>query len=322
MALREEKLALGRENLPPEQSTQSNLARSETSGFTRADLYLLLCVSIWGFNVPLVKLVEGYLGPLAISILRFGIAGLIFLVLTWATEHTLAIKWQHLGLIVACALSGIALNQVFFVYALENTTSSEVSLLMASTATFATLTAWLLGFDKIRRNFWFSLPVSVSGVALIVLTQPGVKLGGTWFGVVLALCMAASWAVYTVLLRPLMQYYSAIKISAYVSLIGIVALLPFSINQLDPQKFAAVPAGDWIILLFCTLGAVVFTNILWYTGIKRLGSARTAFYSYFQPFVGVVAAWLILGESLVIWQLIGGVLIVLGLLIYRRKPKV
>jgi drug/metabolite transporter (DMT)-like permease len=288
-----------------------------TTGFSKADLYLFLCVSIWGFNVPLIKLVLNYLDPLVISMLRFGVAGLVFLVLAWGRERSLAIQWRHLGLIVACAVSGIALNQIFFVYALSNTTSSEVSLLMASTPTFATLTAALLGFERIKRNFWFSLPVSVSGVALIVLLAPGAHLSGSWLGDVLALCTSASWAVYTVLLRPLMQYYSILKISAYVSLIGVVALLPFGYSQIDLAKFQAMPLSTWLVLLFCTFGAVVFTNILWYTGVKRLGSARTAFYSYFQPFVGVVAASLLLQERLVIWQPVGGVLIIGGLLIYR-----
>ena len=291
----------------------------DTQGFTQADLFLLLCVSIWGFNVPLVKVVLNYLDPLAVSVIRFGIAGVIFAVITLFRERSLAIQWRHLGLIVTCAMFGIALNQIFFVYALKNTTSSEVSLLMSCTATFAALVSWVLGYGKIGRSFWLSLPISFCGVALIVLTAPGARLSGSWLGDGLAIFMAATWATYTVLLRPLMQFYSITKISAYVSLIGVAAMLPFSFEQLDGAKLAAVPSDKWLILVFCTLGAVVFTNVLWYTGIKRLGASRTAFYGYFQPFIGVVAAFLILHEGLVIWQILGGVLIIAGLLIYRLK---
>lgn len=323
MAFREEKLALGRGNLPLEPVLAATpdkiIGANSSNGFTRADFYLLLCVSLWGFNVPLVKVILNYLDPLVISLIRFGVAGLIFAVMTWGRERSLKVQWKHLGLICACALSGITLNQVFFVYALKNSPSSEVSLLMSSTATFATIAAWLLGQDKIRRNFWYSLPVSVSGVALIVLTAPGAHLNDSWLGVVLALGMAASWATYTVLLRPLMKYYSIIKISAYVSLIGSVALLPFGYGQFDAAKLMAMPGEAWFYLAFCTLIAVVLTNILWYTGVKRLGAARTAFYSYFQPFVGVLAAFLILQEGVVLWQSLGCILIIAGLIIYRRK---
>lgn len=321
MAIRKEKFVpmRGLISVEPALSKKIIADTDGSQGFTRADLYLFLCVSIWGFNVPLIKLVLNYLDPLAISTLRFGVAGIIFAAMTWARERSLGIQWKHLGLIIACALAGITLNQIFFIYALKNTTSSEVSLLMTSTATFAVLVAWVLGQEKIKRNFWYSLPVSVSGVALIVLTASGARLSGSWLGDGLGLCTAASWATYTVLLRPLMNHYSITKISAYVSLIGVIALLPFDYNQFDPAKFAAVPSNIWLILAFCTLGAVLFTNILWYTGIKRLGSSRTAFYGYFQPFVGVVAAFLILQESLVIWQLLGGILIIAGLLIYRLR---
>lgn len=287
--------------------------------FQIADLMVLACVTMWAFNVPLIKGILQYMQPLETSLIRFGAAGIIFAVYVKLREGSLKIRWQHVPLMVGAALMGIFLNQVLFVYALSNTTSSEVSLLMAATPSFATIFAWLMGQEKIRLNYWLSLPLAVAGVGLIILTAPGAKLGGNLAGDGLAILTAASWAAYTAMIRPLMKHYSASLISVYVSLIGSAALFPFAFGQLDFGKMSLMPTGAWLALVYSTLGAVVITNLLWFTGVKELGAPRTAFYAYLQPFVGVFAAALILGETIVPWQIAGGLFIVGSMIIYRVK---
>jgi drug/metabolite transporter (DMT)-like permease len=300
----------------------SAAVESHPDGLTFADLMLFICVAIWAFNVPLIKNILSYLSPLSTSIIRFGVAGLVLLAIVWFKERSLKIEWRHLPLMLLCSAMGIFLNQVFFVYALSNTSSSEVSLLMGLTPTFAVLGAWVFGHEKANANFWRSLPISFAGVILIVLTAPNAHLSGGWLGDILAICTAASWAFYTVLIRPLMRHYSILKLSAYITLFGTFMLLPVGLPQMNMDVISALPLQIWLSLIFATLAAVVLTNILWYYGVKKLGGPRTAFYAYLQPFMGVMAAALVLGEKIVIWQILGGVLIILGMLVYRRISKI
>ncbi len=308
--------ATGSDTFP---TTEPPISPSILKGFQRADLLVLTCVMMWAFNVPLIKAIFQYMQPLETSLVRFGVAGIIFAVYVRLKEGSLRIERRHLLLMVGVGLMGIFLNQILFVYALSNTTSSEVSLLMAATPSFATLFAWLMGQEKIKLNYWLSLPLAVAGVSLIILTAPGAKLGGNLLGDGLAVATAASWAAYTVLIRPLLKHYSAAKISAYVSLIGAAALLPFGWSQFDWNRVSLMPANLWLALAYSTLGSVVITNLLWFTGVKELGAPRTAFYAYLQPFVGVFAAALILGETIVPWQIAGGFFIVASMIIYRVR---
>ncbi len=287
--------------------------------FRTADLLVLLCIGIWAINVPLVKLLLGNLKPLEISLFRYGIGAIFFLGFVLIREKSLRIQLRHLPLLIVAGVVGITLNQIFFVYALENTTSSEVSLLMASTPSFAALFAWLIGQEKIKSNYWASLPLAVAGVFLIVLTAPGAKLGGNLVGDGLALATSASWAAYTVAIRPLLKHYSVARISAYVLIIGVFTMLPFGYSQINIDHFTSLPPNLWVTLGYCTFIALVITNFLWYGGVKHLGAPRTAFYAYFQPFGGVIAASFILSEVIVIWQLLGGALIVMSMVIYRSN---
>ncbi len=292
-------------------------------GFRRADFLVLACVTMWAFNVPLVKACLQYFEPLEISIMRFAVGGILFAFYVQLREGSLRIERRHLLPLIGAGLMGITLNQIFFVYALKNTTSSEVSLIMAATPSVATLLAWLFGQEKIKLNYWLSLPLAVAGVSLIILTAPGAKLGGNLLGDLLALCTASTWAAYTVMLRPVLKHYSAARASAYILLIGSVALLPVGIGQFDLSRMGAVPGYIWLALAYTTLGAVVITNILWFTGVKVLGAPRTAFYAYLQPFIGVLAAFIVLGETVVPWQVAGGFLVVASMVLYRvrlRRP--
>ena len=297
-------------SLPPSTSTRLSLA----------DILLLLCVIIWAFNVPLVKLALDYINPLGLSLIRFSSAGLLLFFIARYREKSIAIRMKDLPAVMLCAFLGIALNQVFFVYALKNSTSSEVSLLMASTPTFATLIAWLTNQETIGWNFWKSLPVAIAGICLIIFTAQTAHFTGGWLGDLLALATAASWAAYTVIIRPLLKSYSISKLTAYITLIGAFMILPFGGEQLNLDVLTKLPGQVWLAVGYSTLASVVLTNFLWYFGVKQLGGPRTAFYSYLQPFVGVLAAALILNESIVIWQLAGGALVIVSMLIYRRKP--
>lgn len=285
--------------------------------FSRADALVFACVCIWAFNVPMVKSLLQYFEPLQTSLLRFLTAGLFFVIYVKFKEGSLAVKKRDLLLLAGAGLMGITINQILFVYALKNTSSSEVSLLMAATPTFATLLAWLLGQEKIRLNYWFSLPLAIAGVSLIVLNAPGAHLTGSLLGDFLALLTAASWAAYTVMIKPLVKSYSPSLISAYVLLLGTIPLVPLGISQFDFSRMGSVPWNIWLTLAYSTFAAVVLTNILWFTGIRELGAPRTAFYAYLQPFVGVFAAFLILGENIVPLQIFGGFFIVGSMILYR-----
>lgn len=307
--------------LATDQATPAVATREHTAPrFSGADALVLLCIAIWAVNVPSVKLLlQNGFGPLEVSMIRYTIGAIVFLAIVMIREKSFGVQWRHLPLLVVAGVVGITLNQVFFVYALQNTTSSEVSLLMASTPTFAALLAWLLGQEKIRLNYWLSLPLAIGGVLLIVLTTPGAHLGGGFLGDGLALLTSASWAAYTVLIRPLIRHYSIARISAYVLIVGVLAMLPFGLPQVKAEHYTNLAPHLWLTLAYCTFGALILTNFLWYSGIKHLGAPRTAFYAYFQPFGGVVAASLILGEVIVPWQVLGGALVVLSMIMYRSN---
>jgi drug/metabolite transporter (DMT)-like permease len=61
---------------------------------------------------------------------------------------------------------------------------------------------------------------------------------------------------------------------------------------------------------------------MWAEGLARLPAAEVGMYLYLEPLAAVVIAWLLLGETVTIWLLVGAALITLGLWVTQRSGRV
>jgi drug/metabolite transporter (DMT)-like permease len=310
------------QNAGPGEEVQSNVSTLKKPNiplgtFTINDFLLLVCILIWALNSPFVKIALEEIAPLAVSQLRVTLAAVVSLAILVFRERSFYIAWRHLPLVCLAALMGITTNQITFIYALSNTSASAISLLYAASPLFSTLLAALIFGERVKRSYFFGLPLALVGVVMIILTAPNASLDGNVLGNLLAVVMAFSWAAYTVLLQPLLKYYSPLRLSACCFAIGSLFLIPFSFSQVLTLGDKPISLVAWLILGFSAILAMVLTNVIWYSGVKKLGVSRTVYYTYLQPFFGVIAAAILLSELIVPWQILGGMLVIGSLLIYR-----
>jgi drug/metabolite transporter (DMT)-like permease len=286
-----------------------------------ADLMLLTVCLIWSLNFSVSKFIldEGF-QPLAYSALRFSLGALAFAAVTYALEGSFRVRRRDAFVLLAAALIGIWLNQIGFVYGLELAGASTTALVFGTTPVFVVLLAALSGVERLSARFLAAAIVSFLGVALVAAGGGGsfeVEPGG----VALALLGAASWAVYSVAIAPLMRRYSPFRISAIVLLGGAPVLLLSGAAQIADQDFD-FSALVWIACLFALVGPLFLTNILWFSAIDRVGPSRAAVFANLVPFLAPVFAFFLVSERLGTLQLVGGLAIGLGILLARRPAPV
>ncbi len=284
---------------------------------TTVEAMLLTTVFLWSLNLSITKyLLQEGVAPLSYSLVRYGLAGAIFVGLALLVERTLRIDRRHipillLTIVILCA------NQLCFVFALDRTTAATIGLILGSIPIFAALFGLALGREQLSRRFWVGASVSFLGVGLVALGSGG-ELSGSYVGILLGLATCATWAAYSVAAAPLMTLYSPSRVSAIVMpgvwlLIAIVGL-PQTRDQdwdLDWQL--------WALLALATVGPLVLTNILWFRSIARIGPARATLAANLQPFVAALLAVVLLSEPLSAVQVAGGLLIGSGILVARRR---
>jgi drug/metabolite transporter (DMT)-like permease len=280
------------------------------------DLMLLGTVVLWALNSTVTRyvLTHGF-EPLAYATTRYAAAVLLFWAFTWSRERSFRVARADLGWI-ALAAAMIYVNQLGFVYSIDKTSASTVTLFLGTTPIFVGLVAGAIGLERPGRGFWLATMLSFVGVGFVAAGSGG--LSGRLAGDALAVFTAASWGVYSTAIAPLMRRYSPFRISSIV--LGL-AWLPLAVTGIPQTTGQSFDFGwrIWLCFAFAVVGPLFLTNLLWFTAIGRVGPSRASLFSNIQPFVGVVFAILLLGEHLSRWEIVGGVVIAAGIVAERRS---
>lgn len=283
------------------------------------ELMLLATVVLWALNLSVSRyvLTHGF-RPLAYSTVRYGAGALLFLAFTLALERSLRVGRHAAGLVLVAA-AVLWLNQITFVYALEEATASTVGLIFGSTPIFAALIGLATGLERVGGRFWLGAVVSFAGVALVAAGAEG-GLSGNLRGTLLGVATAASWAGYSVAIAPLMRRYSPYRVSAIVLAISWLGMAAVGAEQTTGQDFD-LGVRVWLLVAFAVVGPLVLTNVLWFRSLDRIGPSRATLAANLQPFVAALLGVVLLSESITAVQVAGGALVAVGIALARPRPR-
>ena len=276
---------------------------------------LLTTVTLWGLNFTAAKyLITHGFAPLAFASPRYLTAALIFVVLTLAFEGSLRMGRRDAALLAATSVV-LLVNQLGFIYALDFTTASTVALIFGTLPVFTVLIATVSGIERVSAQILVAGAVSIMGVGLVIAGADG-TLSSNLKGDVLALTAVASWAMYTVIIAPLMTRHSPFRISAWVLTMTAILLTIAGSRQLMNEDY---PTGwqVWALFAFAVGGPLVVTNVLWFKAIDRVGPSRASLFANLQFFLAAVFGVILLSETIAPLQLVGGATIGVAILLSR-----
>jgi drug/metabolite transporter (DMT)-like permease len=88
--------------------------------------------------------------------------------------------------------------------------------------------------------------------------------------------------------------------------------------EISRTSWLALPIGGWGALAYSGILALVLAYLFWYRGVRVLGPTRSAMYGNLQPVIALIVAWLALGETPTVVQIVGAAAILFGLVLTRR----
>jgi len=289
-------------------------------GFSAVDLMLVTMSIVLGLNYSVVKIGIVDIMPLNFGAFRFAIASVILLSLLWFRERNFSIPKGDLGRFVLIALVGNTLCQIFFVTGIAWTTASNSSIILATTPIFVVIFNLILGTEKVKKTVLGGVILSFIGISLIVFggEKPLVLTDQSLLGDLLILFGTICWSTYTVLSKPLLKHCTPLKLTSLTMAIGTPLLLLLSIPSISTQKWSSVSTTGWLSLAYFSCLATAISYVIWYTGVNRIGSARTALYYNLITVIAIVIAWISLSESMTPIQIVGASMIIISLYLARR----
>ncbi len=290
----------------------------------RAHLLIVLANLFFAINMSTVKhlTTNHFIAPYAINILRVGISALLFWSMAlFSPKQPLGILKKDIKTFVLCAICGIALNQTFFIKGLSYTLATHAALLLLVTPILISLAALYFLREKFTSQKALGLLLGCSGAVLLISQRTTVKgASNIVLGDVLIILNAIVYAIYFIMVKPLMLKYNAVHVIRWVFTIGFFMIFPLGYQELSNTNFSSFSSTEWYcigsVVILGTFCAYLFTIF----SIKHLGAAVSGAYIYTQPVFATIIAWLFLNDGMDMPRLMAGLLIFTGVY-FTQKSK-
>ena len=276
-------------------------------------------VVIWGCTFVQTKLlINAGLRPDEIFFFRFVLA--YVLMLPFAGKRLWLGNWKDELLAIALGLTGGSLYFITENYALAYGYCSNVSLIVCLTPL---ITVLIVGCfypgERMDRKGLFASLLALAGMALVVFNGNFIlKLSPV--GDILALAACLCWALYTLIIKRLQDKYSNMLITRKVFGYGLLTILPLlCVNGVNVELLMDGGTVVWGNLLFLGCVASMLCFLGWNWCLEKLGTVRATNLLYLNPVVAITTSALVLGERVTWVAIIGALLILSGLYMFRRK---
>lgn len=289
----------------------------------KAHIAVLLANIFFGINYITIKsIVPSKLSAPALNVCRVIGSAILFWILFLLKPSKAGIQKKDIPLFILCAVLGVALNQALFVKGLSLTSSIHASLLgLVTPILIIFIAAWLLK-ERITLLKIVGVTTGICGAAILILMKDVSHTASNIFlGDVLVICNAITYAFYLVIVRPLMQRYSAIHVIRWVFTFGLFFMIPYGWNDITTMQWQDFAAIDWVSFAFVITGATFFAYLFNIYGVSVIGASATGSYIYTQPVFAAIIAILFTSETYDWVKLLAAVLIFSGVYLANYKPK-
>jgi len=293
-------------------------------GQTGAYAALALIAALWGSYPAFAKLALVAFPPLVLVTLRCSIASIFLgvLLMRRGWSEFSALRPRDLGPLAFLGFAGIFVSTGATYLALAFTTASNAVLLQPVTPVMVAIGARLYLKERLAPIQWTGVACSAAGVALIISK-------GSWRAVThldlrpgdfILLAGQIGWTVYTVYGQRVLTRHSPAVATTAAYILGSIMLLPLPLltASLFPRPDLTSPVAWTVVAYQAILGSVA--HVWWYEAVRALGPSRSAIFLNLQPVVGVLLAWVMLGERIGGLALVGGAAVLTGVALTSRRP--
>jgi drug/metabolite transporter (DMT)-like permease len=287
----------------------------------KAHIAVLSTNLFFAINFSLVKFVSPALvKPYAINVLRAGISLILFWLLWTMGDVKPHIKREHWPRFFLCGLTGIAINQTFFIKGLTYTSAIHASLLILLTPLLISIFAFWVLKEKFTIAKAIGIALGIGGATLLILSkEQSASATNYLLGDLLIVINAVSYTIYFIIVKPLMAEYPPLHVVRWVFTFGFLMILPFGWNE-----FLAIPweklEGSHLASLFFIVVAGTFLGYFFNIyGIQHLGAGVNGAYIYTQPVFAAVIAVIFFNEHLTTSKLAAGAMIFIGVFLVSFK---
>jgi drug/metabolite transporter (DMT)-like permease len=286
------------------------------SGFNALPLTIARFCLLWSFAFVAGKIGVTDCPPLILLTARFSLAGILILGISAIRGEAWSISWRDVAIFAVLGLANNALYLGLGYTGLKTVSAGLGGLIVSANPVFTAVLAALVIEEALTWRKVLGLLLGVAGVAFIVWHR--ISVGTDHLdGIVFTLASLASIVTGTILFKLLSPKGSLWIGNGIQNIAGGLALLPFaamlsSVSEIVPSMRLL---GAFVFLVF---GGSILAYLLWFHLLKVCGATAASAYHFLMPPLGMLFAFLVLGEHVALRDLLGIIPVALGIYLVTR----
>lgn len=289
-------------------------------GNLKFHLVLFIVALIYAATFSIAKdVMPDYVRSYAFVLMRVGVAGVPFWIFhALFVREKIKEKRHYLDFFI-CGFFGIAANMTMFFKGLETSLPIHGAVLMLAAPVFVLIFQRLVYKVDIKGLQWIGILVALIG-AFFLIAGSGLQFHkDTWFGDMLILFNAISYAFYLVYVKKMLNKYHFLTVAKWAFLFAFILVLPIGLGQLTEVNFSTMPSHIWLEIGFVVICTTFLTYFLNAYAIQNTSPAIAGSYIYLQPLLATLIAvqW---GSDVLTWEKgLFGALVFLGVYLVNKK---
>lgn len=287
----------------------------------KAHLALAAVNLIYGCNYLVVKeITPEWLPPMALVVMRAVGAFVLFasLYFLWVKEPIDRKDWPRL---IACAMFGVAINMSLFIKGLSLTSPINASLIMITAPILVLIFSAFILKEKLTTLKIGGIILGALGAFYLIWQTADSVKSANWLGDLMIFINAASYALYLVLVKPLMKKYQPITVMVVVFGFGMFGISLVGAIDLGQSNLAAIPLNIWLAIAYVIVMVTFFTYLLNIYALTKLNPSVVGSYIYTQPIIASSLAVLMGKYPLSPAHLVAAILIFTGVYLVGKTNK-
>jgi drug/metabolite transporter (DMT)-like permease len=287
----------------------------------KAHVAAFLANVIYGANYSIAKeVMPRFFQPFGLIVFRVSGAILLFALLFWG--KTERIQKNDIPRFALCGLLGVACNQLLFFKGLSLSTPIEAAIILTANPVLVLIAAALIAKEKITSTKALGILFGLCGALVLILQRKSSpELESTFVGNLMIFLNAAFYAVYLVIIRPLMQRYRPSTVMLFVFLFGLIPIIPIGASEVMAIQWESVPAWAFGGLAFIIVGATFLAYILNAFALASMSASVVSIYIYIHPFLAALIAIAWGKDELDFSKIISAALVFTGVWLTSRPAK-
>ncbi|HXV33888.1 MAG TPA: EamA family transporter [Gaiellaceae bacterium] len=286
-------------------------------------------VVLWSLNAVISKVVleSTDLSSLRLAEVRATGAALILVVgVALVRAATLRTNRRELGFLVVFGVLGLAFVQLFYFVGIQRLDIGIALVINYLAPVFVALWARFYVHEPVRRRLWLAIALSLLGLSLVVqLWGGGSSLDGV--GVLACLVTAVAYAAYVLMAERSLEsgrdVYSLLAWGFTFAALFWAVFQPwwsFPVELVDGSasllgRFADVSVPVWLLLAYIVVLGTVVPFVLLVSALHHVPATRVTIVAMLEPVLAAIVAWIWLGEELAAVQMVGGLIVLVGVVL-------